>query len=225
MVSRNLMGVWLALDGLLLVSGLISVILSQTWRAPDALMNMVLSNADLTAGTTLGIALILTFLISIVAIAQKNHVTLGFVFLKYALLLDAMGIIVIGTFVWWYTLEARANFHGLWLQASRATRIALQDKFECCGYFSGADLAEIGGKYCVSWDFVDSLPIDDLNLFCVTPVTNFADSTLNRIFTTVYGFIAIVVSLLLATLCVIKKRQEDERFKKIDAKRGGQGFV
>lgn len=62
----------------------------------------------------------------------------------------------------------------------------------------------------------------------------------------VYGFMAIVLCLLLASLCVIKKvclytfqmftifneknlycrqRQEDERFKKIDAKRGGRGFV
>jgi len=219
------MGVWLAFDVLLLSCGLISVILSQTWRVPDTLMSMVLSSADLTAGTALGIALISTFLISIVAIAQKNHVTLGFVILNYALLLDSMGIIVIGTFVWWYTLQERANFYGLWSQASRATRITLQDRFECCGYFSGSDLAEIGGKFCVSQDFVDSLPADDLNRFCVTPITNFADFTLNSIFTTIYGFMAIVVCLLLATLCVIKKRQENERFKKIDAKRGGQGFV
>jgi hypothetical protein len=76
----------------------------------------------------LGIALIITFLISIAAIAQKNHVTLGLVILNYALLLDAMGIITIGTFVWWYTLDERANFHQLWLQASSATRIALQDQ-------------------------------------------------------------------------------------------------
>jgi len=219
------MGVWLALDGLLLISGLISVILSQAWRVPNAILNMVLSNAELTAGTVLGIALIVTFLISIVAIAQKNHVTLGFVIFNYALLLDAMGIIIIGTFVWWYTLEERANFHQLWLQASSATRIGLQDQFQCCGYFNGADLAEIGGNFCVSRDFVNSLPSADLNSFCVTPVTGFADSTLNNIFTTVYGFMAIVVCLLLTTLCVIRKRQEDERFKKIDAKRGGQGFV
>jgi hypothetical protein len=58
---------------------------------------------------------------------------------------------------------------------------------------------------------------------------------------------AIIICLLLASLCIIKKvrsytiplfnisfndyhpshqqRQEDERFKKIDAKRGGRGFV
>jgi len=219
------MGVWLALDCLLLISGLISVIFSQAWRAPNALMNIVLTSADLAAGTILGISMIVTFLISLVAIAQRNHVTVGLVILNYALILDAMGIIVIGTFVWWYTLQERANFHQLWFQTSSAARIAIQDKFQCCGYFSGSDLAEIGGQFCVSEDFVNSLPTDDLNRFCVTPVTNFADSTLNSTFTTVYGSMAIVISLLLATLCVIRKRQEDERFKKIDAKRGGQGFV
>lgn len=156
-----------------------------------------------SAGTALGVALITSFLISIVAIAQKNHVTLGFIVLNYALLLDAMGIIVIGTFVWWYTLEERADYYKLWLQSSGTTRIALQDKvlalplsplfspflqmwfpqFQCCGYFSGSDLAEIGGKFCVSQDFIDSLSIDDLKHFCVTPLTKFADSTLNHIFT------------------------------------------
>ena len=147
MVSKKLMGVWLALDALLLTSGLVSLVLSQIWRVPDATMRMVLSRADLTgswnryhlpwrsnafsassAGTALGVALIITFLISIVAIAQKNHVIRGFVVLNYALLLDATGIIIVGTFVWWYTLEERANYHQLWLQASGATRIALQDK-------------------------------------------------------------------------------------------------
>jgi len=220
------MGVWLALDALLLVSGLISVILPQILRASETtIMKLVLSNADLIAGTVLGAALITSFLISIVAILQKNHVTLGFVVLNYALLLDATGIIVIGTFVWWYTLEERADYYKLWMQSSGATRIIIQDKFQCCGYFSGSDIAEIGGKFCVSQSFVDSLAADDLKNFCVTPLTKFADSTLNHIFTTIYGFMAIVICLLLATLCVIKKRQEDERFKKIDAKRGGQGFV
>jgi len=225
MVSKRLMAVWLTLDGLLLISGLISVILPQIWRAPNVLMNMVISSAELTAGTVLGVALIITFLLSIVAIAQKSHVTRGFVILNYFLLLDAAGIIIIGSFVWWYTLQERANFHQLWLQAPTTTRIFLQDKFLCCGYFNGSDLVGVGGKFCVSQEFVQSLPVDDVNRFCVTPITKFADSTLNNIFTTIYGFMAIVICFLLASLCVIRKRQEDDRFMKIDAKRGGHGFV
>lgn len=218
------MGVWVALDVLLLVAGIVALALSIVWRAPNILMNMVLSSADLTAGTVLGVALIVTFVLSVGAIIQRKHVTIGLVILNYALLIDSIAILVIGTFVWFFTLKERDNFHKLWLEATPATRLTLQDQFKCCGYFNGTDLAEIGG-FCQSQDFVNKLDPSVTTNFCVTPVTGFADVTLNNIFTTVYGFMAIVLCLLLASLCVIKKRQEDERFKKIDAKRGGRGFV
>lgn len=227
MVSRTLMAVWGVLDFSLLVAAIISIVLSIVWRAPNVLMNMVLSDADLTAGLILGISMAGTFVISIAALVQPRHVVTGFIVLNYALLLDAIGIIVIGTFVWFFTLQERANFRVLWEQASPATRIILQDQLKCCGYFNGTDLAEIGGSFCTSREVIDALPVDPETMtnFCVTPITSFADSTLNNIFTTVYGFMAIVFCLLMATLCVIKKRQEEERFRKIDAKRGGRGFV
>ncbi|KAF8163062.1 tetraspanin Pls1 family [Crassisporium funariophilum] len=225
MVSKKLIGVWVVLDILLLAAGAVALALSLVWRAPNVLMNMVLSAADLTAGTVLGIALLVTFVISIAAIIQRNHVTVGLVILNYALLVDAIGIIVVGTFVWFFTLQERANFHKLWLEATPGTRIILQDQLKCCGYFDGTDQAEIGGAFCQSQAFISGLAADVTTNFCVTPITNFADMTLNNVFTTVYGFMAIVLCLLLASLCVIKKRREDERFKKIDAKRGGRGFV
>jgi len=225
MVSTKLMAVWSFLDFCLLACGVLAVVLASVWRAPNILMNMVLSNADLTAGTILGVALLVTFVISIGAIVQKNHVTVGLVLLNYALLVDAIGIVVIGTFVWFFTLQERANFHKLWAEATPLVRTTLQDQFKCCGYFNGTDTVEIGGTFCVSQAFVNTLAANQTSNFCVTPVTSFADETLNNVFTTVYGFMAVVLCLLLASLCVIKKRQEDERFKRIDAKRGGRGFV
>jgi len=224
MVSKKLMGVWVALDFLLLAAGVISVALSIVWRAPNILLNMVLSSRDLTAGMILGVALILTFFVSVGGIVQRNHVTIGLVVLNYALLIDSLAICVIGTGIWFFTLQMRANLQPLWLQSTPAVRQALQDQFQCCGYFNGSDTPEIAG-YCQSTEFVNALNTSVPQNFCVTPITDFAHMTLNNIFTTVYGFMAIVLCLLLATLCVIKKRQEDERFKKIDAKRGGRGFV
>jgi len=225
MVSKTLIGVWVVLDILLLAAGVLTLVLSIVWHAPNILMNIVLSNTDLTAGTILGIALLTTFMVSVGAIIQRNHVTIGLVLLNYALLVDAIGILVIGTIIWFSTLKERANFHQSWMEASPAVRIALQDKLRCCGYFSGTDLAEVGGSFCQSQAFISSLASDVLGNFCVIPITNSADVTLNNVFSTIYGFMAIILSLLLASLCVIKKRQEDERFKKIDAKRGGRGFV
>ncbi|KAJ2931403.1 hypothetical protein H1R20_g5718, partial [Candolleomyces eurysporus] len=227
MVSRALMASWAVLDVLLLAAGVVALALSIVWRAPNVLMNMVLSNADLTAGTILGVSLIVTFVISVTAIVQRNHVIFPLEILNWALLIDSIGIVVIGTFVWFYTLRQRANFYELWKVASREDKIFLQDMFKCCGYFNGTDLAEIGGAFCTSVEVAAALGNEDKleTNYCVSHITGFADSTLNNIFTTVYGYMAIVICLFLATLCVIKKRQEAERFKRIDAKRGGKGFV
>jgi len=220
MVSKKLMGVWAFLDVALLIAGAVSIALSVVWRERNLLLNMVLSNADLTAGIVLGIALLITFAISIGAIVQRNHITAGLVILNWALILDALGIVVIGTFVWFYTLQERNNFHTVFSQQSTQNQIATQDKLKCCGYFNSSDLLQLGGSVCTS-----QAAADQLNNACVGPITTFADTTLNDIFTTVYGFMAIVICLFLASLCVIKQRQDDERFKKIDSKRGGRGFV
>lgn len=81
----------------------------------------------LPAGVVLGIALIVTFFISIAGVVQRNHVTIGLVITNYALLVDAFGIVIIGTFVWFYTLQERKNFSILWHAATPDDRRELQD--------------------------------------------------------------------------------------------------
>jgi hypothetical protein len=70
---------------------------------------------------------LITFIISIGAIIQRNHATIGLVLLNYALLVDAMSILVIATIIWFSTLRERAEFHNFWVGTSPATKIALQD--------------------------------------------------------------------------------------------------
>ena len=67
-------------------------------------------------------------MVSIGAIIQRNHVTIGLVLLNYALLVDTIGILVMGTFIWFSTLQERAKFHKFWVDTSPSVRIALQDK-------------------------------------------------------------------------------------------------
>jgi len=220
------MGVWAFLDFALLVAGAITITFSVLWRKPDLLMNMVFSPNDLTVGLGLGAVLIATFLISIGAIVQPNHVTVGIVILNCALVVDAIGVLVVGSFLWFFSLKERANFRVIYAAMSTTQQIAVQDKLSCCGYFNQTDLVQIGGKFCANQTFVDTLAPANMSAhWCVTPVTAFADYALNNTFTTIYGFMAIVLGLFLCSLCVIKVREEDERFKKIDAKRGGRGFV
>jgi len=190
---------------------------------PDLLRNLVISSQDLTTGLVLGIALLVTWALSVGAIIQPNHVTIGLVALNWMLIADGVGILVIGTFVWFYTLQERANFHTVFSAQTPATRIAIQDKLSCCGYFNSTDLVEIGGSFCQNQTFVE-VTNNATGNFCVTPITAFADMTLNNIFSTIYGYMAIVILLFLASLCVLNKRREGERFRKIDEKRG-RSFV
>ncbi|KAJ8469533.1 hypothetical protein ONZ45_g16860 [Pleurotus djamor] len=183
MVSKKLYAVWAFLALCLLVSGVVALAFSIVWRKPDVLMNMVISSGDLTAGTVLGVFLLVTFFLSVGAIIQPNHVTVGLVALNWLLIMDSLGIVVIGTFVWFFTLRERANFHALWIQASEQTRTQLQDQLSCCGYFSSIDNAVIGGTHCADINFVQSLNLTEESNFCVAPITKFADETLNNIFT------------------------------------------
>jgi hypothetical protein len=225
MVSKGLMASWAFIDFLLLAAAGMSIGLSIVWRAPNILMNMAISSEFLTAGLVLGIVLAVTFLVSLGAVVQRNHVTIGFVILNWFLIVDAILVTVVGSIIWFFSLRQRAEFQKKWIALPPADKIFIQDKFHCCGYFSANDSIETSGGICSNTTFVQGLNPNVTSNFCVTPITAFTDYTLENTFTTIYGFMAVVLSLLIASLCVIKKRQEEERFKKIDAKRGGRGFV
>ncbi|TCD68249.1 phospholipid scramblase 1 [Steccherinum ochraceum] len=226
MVSKALMGCWAFVDAWLLAAGVLSLVMSLVWKAPNLLLNFTLTSSDLTAGTVLGVALLITFAFSLGAIVQRNHVTIGLVMLNWLLVVDALIVIVVGTYIWFFTLKERDNYFERFKAATPDVRVQLQNKFQCCGYFTTNDTVELTG-FCANQTFVNTLVnANDLDQFrCVRPITAFADMTLNNIFSTVYGFMAIIILLFLASVCVINKRLEAERFKKIDAKRGGKGFV
>lgn len=159
----------------------------------------------IVAGLALGICLLVTWAASVGAIVQPNHVTKPLMALNWLLLLDGIGVLVVGTFVWFYTLEERANYHEVFSQQSDATRLAIQNALKCCGYFNASDLVVIqAGSFCDNSTFVNGANNASSN-FCVTPITAKADYTLNNIFTSIYGFMAIIILLFLATLCVINK--------------------
>jgi len=224
MPSKKLMGAWAFLDVCLLIAGVLTLALSIIWRGPDLLRNLVITSSDLTGGLVLAIMLLVTWAVSVGAIIQPIHVTVGLVVLNWILILDSIVILAVGTFVWMYTLQERAEYHTVFAAQTSATRIAIQDQLKCCGYFNSSDLVEIGGNFCANTTFVE-VTNNATGNFCVTPMTAFADETLNNIFTSVYGYMAVVILLFLASVCVINKRKEEMRFRKIDEKRGGRGFV
>jgi len=81
-----------------------------------------------SAGLALGVFLLVTFAISIFAIVQRNHVTVGLVVLNYALIVDAIVVVVLGTRVWYFTLRERDNFFKIYQRQSEDTIRFIQNK-------------------------------------------------------------------------------------------------
>jgi len=213
-----LMTLWGALDFFLLAAGGVMIAFSILWKAPDAFRNLVLTEMDLTVGMILGILYAVTFIISVGAIVQRNHVTIGLVMLNWLLILDTAFTVLFASVLWFRTLDEQANFEKVWIAAPAQSRLALQDQWKCCGYRNGTNV-EIGGTVCSTFEVANAAT------GCMDPFTNEADFLLDQAFTTIWGFTAITACLFISTLCVMKKREETERFRKIDAKRGGRGFV
>ena len=71
--------------------------------------------------------------ISIFAVAQRNHVTGGLVFLNWVLIADAIAVLVIGSFIWFWSVRQRANYFGVWKMQSTTTQQAIQDKVRPVG--------------------------------------------------------------------------------------------
>lgn len=211
---------WWFLNVTLLAAGIITLVLSIVWRDAGILMKLVLPSMDLTVGLVLGAFFLVTWAFSIGAVIQRNHVTGGLIMLNWMLIVAILYLTAAGTVIWFFTLRLRNEFHTRWGEQTPDTRIAIQDMFKCCGYFNGTDLVQMGGTFCADPAFVAQT-----QSFCVTPITQEANDTLNPIFSTVYGFMAILLCFFMATLCVINERKKEERFKKIDEKRGGRGFV
>lgn len=156
-------------------------------------------------GLVLAIVLLVTWAFSIGAIIQPNHVTQPLKILNWILLLDVIGVTVIGSFVWFYTLQERANFHQVFSEQSEDQRVLIQNALQCCGYFNISDFAVVrDGSFCANQTFLETT-INSTSNFCVTPLTAKADYTLNNIFTSIYGYMAIILCLFLASLCVINK--------------------
>lgn len=87
-----------------------------------------MNDTQITGGLVLGVGLLITWLLSVFAIVQRNHVTIGLVCLNWVLIIDAIIVFVVGTAIWFWSLRQRNEFHTVYEQLPAASRIFIQDK-------------------------------------------------------------------------------------------------
>jgi hypothetical protein len=88
------------------------------------------------AGLVMAIAFLLTSSLSVGAIIQRNHVTIGLVILNWVLIADAVIVLVVGTVVWYDTLGERARFHVKYANLQPSQRITIQDQVTLLSFLS-----------------------------------------------------------------------------------------
>ena len=78
-------------------------------------------------GLVLGLLFLVTWVVSIGAVIQKNHITGGLILLNWLLIANMLYLTVAGTVIWFFTLRIRDNFRTVWSKQTPSTRIAIQD--------------------------------------------------------------------------------------------------
>ncbi|ETN40752.1 uncharacterized protein HMPREF1541_05032 [Cyphellophora europaea CBS 101466] len=174
--------------------------------------DLLLDHCPLTASLVNSILMFVVFLMSLPAMFIKTN--------RKWLIVHAWGIVItafvslgIGLRIWFDTLETHKNLEPIWNSQEEFVQSLLQSRFECCGYNNPSLF--IRDQTCPTAAVAAQLGS------CTVPFGSFANQFLDVVFTGFFGFCAVDMLLLLATMCLIKDRKERERFRKIDMKLGG----
>ncbi|TFY54694.1 hypothetical protein EVJ58_g8708 [Rhodofomes roseus] len=184
---KIIMGFWSFVDVLLLAAAVASIVFSIVERKPDLMTNIALSTEHLNAGLIMGVVLLASWIVSIIAVLSPTASVTGFVLLNWMLVLDVLAILVVGTSLWYFTLHIEDNYLAAWQSLSNATKIQVQDKFSCCGYFMPNDSTAAIGGFCANQTFINSLfnATSTTENACITDLTGFGEPMLNQVFTLV----------------------------------------
>lgn len=170
--------------------------------------NLLLSHTPLNGALVDAGLIFLAFLTSIPGLILKANRT----WLKvhsWMLLVCILVTLVIGLEIWFSTLKTRSNLAVMWQKENPRIQQLLQQRFHCCGYM---DIPFHQDSTCPNRPNALAKPN------CVGPFSNFANNFLDLVFTAIFGMVALDAILLLCGLVVLKKRDEEQRYRHIDEK-------
>ncbi|WWC68125.1 uncharacterized protein I206_102047 [Kwoniella pini CBS 10737] len=225
---RKLIIIWSFLNFCLFSAGILLITLSILLSKPDYLiLSLISTKINLKIiGITLGSTYIFSTIFSIISILFSSIENSNLLkILNIWLIIIAFLTLIFGSYIWIFSLNQISTFFEIWLNQSINIQERIQDKFQCCGYFNGT----LEGGFKNQIGFCSNSIFASNQIGCQSIITSAkspgSDFTLENIFTSIYGFEIIIGLLFLITVCLINERQIKVRFKRIDEKRGGGGFV
>jgi len=169
-------------------------------------LNLVLTSTDITLALVLGVICCATFFAALPA--YMTHSTTGLINLTFLLPIEALGMVGGTGFIWYRTLQERMNFWNVWQKGGVDVQIAIQEKWQCCGYWDATNAPF--DSQCTK--AVPAMPA------CVDPFQEYGDSLLSSTTTFLFIVAAVMGFWILVNLCLIAERNLTRRFKLIDEK-------
>lgn len=185
-------------------------------RAPTAenvAGNLLLMHTPLDGAIANGALIFFAFVLSLPALSLQK--TRGWLKLYgWAVLVSAIVTLAIGLAIWFSTLKTRSNLRTFWAEESPAVQSLLQQRFACCGYIDAATPPFQQDTTCTNALVAAQMP------GCMGPFAAYASQYLDRVFSVIFGFVALDVVILLAVAVLLRDRVEQARFYYSDLKNG-----
>jgi len=124
-----------------------------------------------------------------------------------------VALLVVGLKIWYITLDEKNNLLAAWVNTSPNTIQAVEEKFNCCGFFNSTS-----PPFVISPNACPTIDIAATRTGCVLSLQPFADLFLDRLFTTLFGFVGIGTCAILAGAMLVNARTTEARYVRIAEK-------
>lgn len=215
-ISRSILSSFALLEISYLLTGVFILVLGTMWDMTLGanLHSIVITKNFIIGAFVIGGLIILSFLVSMVGFISPLKRKNWLIAHSFLIVATALALLTLGAIVWFDTLEERKHFTEEWAEWPTAMKSTFEDQLNCCGWTDPTDGA-VPSKIC-NPNNANMSSIQG----CSSLIIDSADVTSRKVFTTLFGFIAIDVFVLLATIILIQARNVEERYQKIDEKHG-----
>ncbi|CAG8541530.1 13206_t:CDS:2 [Acaulospora morrowiae] len=196
-----------------LITGVFILVLGAMWFMTEGtnLHSIVITENLIEGGFVVGGLIMVSFFVALVGFISPLKRKNWLIAHSFFIVLTSMALLTLGGIIWFETLIERKHFTEEWLEWPTAMKATLQDQLGCCGWTGPSDNA-VTSNLCNAQTNMSSTQ------GCINLVITSADKTSRKLFTTLFGFIAVDIFLLLATIVLIQARNLEERYQKIDEK-------
>lgn len=215
-ISKSILGSFALLEISYLLSGVFILVLGTLW---DMTLGVNLHSIVITKNFIIGAfvvagLIIVSFFVSLVGFISPLKRKNWLIAHSLMIVATALALLTLGAIIWFDTLEERKHFTEEWSEWPTSMKATFEDQLNCCGWTGPTDNA-VPSKICDP-NNANTSSIQG----CSNLIIDSADITSRKVFTSLFGFIAIDVFALLATIILIQARNVEERYQKIDEKNG-----